>query len=222
MQAVSIYDFQESSAVREIAPSQTGDLLHIRRDSAGVLGQQPDLGNHQPIPTEQQIRIWKDEIRGLRKQDRKTRYEMGKRLAAIQAARAKARVGTFTTVDLPELKIPLHTAYRRITFYKRVQAKIDAELLQFAKDSERFPGVEDVEDYEKRIADAEIDALTQVMEAEAIRIGEMKKAASNHAHDYRITIQFTSLRQLEIFKEKWLGMAPNVRSKRIRKAVSNA
>lgn len=39
---------------------------------------------------------------------------------AIQAERAKAKTGTFTTVELKELKIRVHTAYRLITFYKRV------------------------------------------------------------------------------------------------------
>jgi hypothetical protein len=54
-------------------------------------------------------------------------------------------VGTFTTVDLKELKIPIHTAYRLINFYKRIQLKVEANLLQFAKAQGKFP-VEDVED----------------------------------------------------------------------------
>ena len=98
---------------------------------------------------ERQIKIWKQEIRGLRGTERRTRYEMGKRLAAIQAERAKAHVGTFTKVDLKELKIGIPLAYRLIKFFKKLDAKAEALLLQFAKAQERFP-IEDENDYDKR------------------------------------------------------------------------
>ena len=172
-------------------------------------------------PDERQIRIWKDELRVLKGRDRRTRYEMGKRLAAIQFERAKAKVGTFTTVDLRELKIPIHTAYRLINFYKRIQLKVEANLLQFAKAQEKFP-VEDVEDWEKRTADAEVDALNKVIDEEAARIDQMKEKSGNYAHDYRVSIYFANLKQLERFKKKWLTMEEAIRSRVVYKAVLSA
>jgi hypothetical protein len=112
-------------------------------------------------------------------------------------------VGTFTTVDLKELKIPIHTAYRLINFYKRIQLKVEANLLQFAKAQEKFP-VEDVEDWEKHRADAGVDALNRVIDEEAPRIDQMKRKPGNYAHDYRGSIHFANLTQLKHFKKKWL------------------
>lgn len=174
-----------------------------------------------PKPDERQIKIWKDEFRVLRGRDRRTRYEMGKRLTAIQSERAKAHVGTFTTVDLKELKIQIHTAYRLINFYKRIQLKVEANLLQFAKAQEKFP-VEDVEDWEKHRADAGVDALNKVIDEEAARIDEMKKKPGNYAHDYRVSIHFANLTQLERFKKKWLAMEEAPRSRVVYKAVMSA
>jgi DNA-binding Lrp family transcriptional regulator len=174
-----------------------------------------------PKPDERQIRIWKDELRVLKGRDRRTRYEMGKRLSAIQSERAKAKVGTFTTVDLRELKIPVHTAYRLINFYKRIQLRVEANLLQFAKAQEKFP-VEDVEDWEKHTADTEVDALNKVIDEEAARIDQMKKKSGNYAHDYRVSIHFANLKQLERFKKKWLTMEEATRSRVVYKAVLSA
>lgn len=175
-----------------------------------------------PKPDERQIRIWKDELRVLKGRDRRTRYEMGKRLAAIQAERAKAHVGTFTTVDLRELKIRIHTAYRLINFYKRIELKVQAYLLQLAKDELKFPGVETVDDWEKSRADEGVDALNKVIDEEAARIEQMKKRPKNYAHDYRVSIHFANLAQLERFKKKWLAMEEAPRSRVVYKAVMSA
>ena len=174
-------------------------------------------------PNERQIKIWKDEIRALKRNDRRSRFEMGKRLAAIQAERAKAKIGTFTTVDLKELKIPIHTAYRLINFYKRVQARIEADLLQFAKAQERWGiPLEDDDDYEQRMADAQVDALNKLLNDEDARIAKLRKARKNYARDYRLRVEFVSVHQLERFKKKWLRMEEKVRSVIVYKAVMNA
>ena len=146
---------------------------------------------------------------------------MGKRLAAIQAERAKAKVGTFTTVDLKELKIPIHTAYRLISFYKHVKARIDAYLLQFAKDQEKFP-VEDVTEFEQRIADAEVDALSRVIDEEAARIEGLKKHRKNQSRDCRFVMELSSAKQRDRFRKKWDGLDKQVRSKLVYKVVMNA
>ena len=45
----------------------------------------------------------------------------------------------FTAVDLKEFKIRVWTAYRLITFYRRVEAQRQADLFQNTKDQERSP-----------------------------------------------------------------------------------
>jgi midasin (ATPase involved in ribosome maturation) len=189
----------------------------------------PDKTGDAPVdaskPNERQIKIWKYEIRTLKRDDRRGRYEMGKRLAAIQAERAKAKVGTFTTVDLKELKITIWTAYRLIKFCRRVEARIAANLLQFAKDQKRFPvmTVEEEEEHDKRLADAEVAALDKVIDAEDRRIKDLqKKGKKNHARDYRVVVTFKDHKQRERFKQKWLSLDEQVRSKLVYKAVTNA
>ena len=106
--------------------------------------------------------------------------------------------------------------------YKRIQLKVEANLLQFAKAQEKFPGVEDVEDWEKQRADAAVDALNKVIDEEAARIDQMKKKAGNYAHDYRVSIHFANLKQLERFKKQWLAMDEATRSRVVCKAVMSA
>jgi hypothetical protein len=169
---------------------------------------------------ERQIKIWKQELRGLRGTERRTRYEMGKRLAAIQAERAKAHVGTFTKVDLKELKIGIPLAYRLIKFFKKIDAKAEAYLLQFAKDQERFP-IEDVEDYDKRVADAKNDALNQVIDAEAARISALRNTADAQPTDYRLLVECGTSALRERLKVKWLSLDEKIRSAVVYRAVMN-
>src|SRR5271166_190357 len=176
----------------------------VQREVAPIPMQQPVLPAVESKPNEQLIAILKGELRGLKSHDRRTRYEMGKRLAAIQAERAKAKIGTFTTVDLKDLKIPLHTAYRLIKFYKRIEARIGAYLLQLAKDQEKF-AAEDVTEFEQRIADAEVDALSRVIDEEAARIEVLKKHRKNQSRDCRFVMEFSSTKQRERFRKKWDG-----------------
>ena len=193
----------------------------VQREVAPIPTQQPVLPAVESKPNEQLIAILKGELRGLKSHDRRTRYEMGKRLAAIQAERAKAKIGKFTTVDLKELKIPLHTAYRLIGFYKHVKARIDADLLQFAKDQKKFPA-EDVTEFEQRIADAEVDALSRVIDEEAARIEGLKKHRKNQPRDCRFVMELSSAVQRDRFRRKWDGLDKQVRSKLVYEVVMNA
>jgi len=169
---------------------------------------------------ERQITIWKQELRVLRGTDRRTRYEMGKRLAAIQAERAKAHVGTFTK-DLKELKIGIPLAYRLIKFFKKIDARAEAQLLQNAKDEVKFP-VQWVDDYDKRMADAKMEALNQVMDDEAARISALRDTKNAHPLDYQIKVMCSSYEERELFKKTWLALDEETRAKAVIQAVMRA
>jgi hypothetical protein len=172
-------------------------------------------------PAERQIVIWKSEIRTFKSKDRRTRYQVGKRLAAIQAERAKAHVGTFTTVDLKELKIGIPAAYAFIKFYKRIESKAEAYLLQIAKDEKRFP-VETVDAFDQARADAKIVALNHVIDEEAQRISELRKTKNAQPLDYQLKVLCSSHKQRERFKAKWLALDEKVRAKAVIQAVLRA
>lgn len=167
---------------------------------------------------EELINRLKQEFRMLRANDRRNRYEMGKRLALIQAERAKAKIGTFTTVDLKELKIRVWTAYRLITFYRRVEARLQAHLLQNAKDQTKFP-VMTVEEEERNTADLKDDELEQLINEEAAKYNQLGKDSANKATDYRIVLKFSSAEQLAKFKEVWLSLDENERIEKVIAAV---
>jgi hypothetical protein len=193
-----------------------GDLLIVLPGIDLKAGPSHNLGN-----TERQIGIWKDEIRRLRGKDRRTRFEMGKRLMAIQKERAKAKIGTFTTIDLKDLKISVWTAYRLIKFYRRIEVHRAADLLQSAKDQAKFP-YEDVTEQEQRVADAEVDELDALMSAESDRIAKLQKSKNSQPKDYRILIVCRTYKQRKRLKAKWLSLDEQIRSNLVYQAVINA
>jgi hypothetical protein len=85
-----------------------------------------------PLP-EIHFHILKSEIRGLWREGRKNRYELGKKCKQLQDERAHAKNGTYMR-DLAEMRIPYHTAQRAIKFYLRAKRVWKAKLLQLAKD----------------------------------------------------------------------------------------
>jgi len=85
-----------------------------------------------PLP-EIHFQILKGEIRGLWREGRQNRYELGKKCKQLQDPRAHAKNGTYMR-DLAEMRIPYHTAQRAIKFYVRAKKVWKAKLSQNAKD----------------------------------------------------------------------------------------
>ena len=74
----------------------------------------------------------KDEIFQLWTNDRESRYMLGRKLHRLQRERAEPGHGQFLS-DLEELDLPYWTAYRRITFYEKVQSGLDLFRSVFCK-----------------------------------------------------------------------------------------
>lgn len=174
----------------------------------------------------------KEEIFSLWRNNKADKYNLGKHLFTLQELHAKPGWGTFHD-DLDELDIPHTTAYRRIGFYKKIEAKwaagddpdlhpVRARPYRNGTDDSRFP-VEDVErDQEDPAvaADRKQGEIDAIIKAEAERIAKLKVEQKDKVPRMNISL-ILSKDQRERFKDKWNSLDELTRSERVYEAIVN-
>jgi hypothetical protein len=164
----------------------------------------------------------KNEIRVLWRDRRVNRYQLGAKLAELQT---KVAHGEFLPIVTKDIRIPIHTAYRAMKFFRRTKLKITEQILQNAKFRQKFP-YEDVEDFETALESKQADAKLQALDAiRDIELQNIRAAAHKRTQDakdvYRIAVILTG-GQREPFKKTWLQMEAKERSSIVVKAVMHA
>jgi hypothetical protein len=189
-----------------------------------------------PLVYRQELRAkLKDEIFALWSRDKEDKYRIGQKLALLQDLHAKPGTGTFLQ-DVDELCIPHNTAYRRIKFYRHIEAKWEAghdpdlypvrsRPYRNGKDDNSFPVEElDVQEFvDERAAaadkkQAEIDAI---IKAEAEKVERARAEDRNRIPRLNIAL-LLPITKRDKFKKKWAKMDEKARSIIVYEAVMDA
>jgi hypothetical protein len=173
----------------------------------------------------------KNEIFSLWRNNKADKYNLGKRLFTLQQLHAKPGTGTFQK-DVEELDIPHNTAYQRIKFYKRIEAKWaeghDPDLYPvrlrpylFGMDDVRFP-VDTEYDAEDLVAaaDRKQDEIDAIIKAEAEKIEKLRVEQKDKVPRMNISL-ILSKEQRERFKSNWNSLDEQTRSERVYEAIVN-
>jgi hypothetical protein len=177
----------------------------------------------------------KDDIFSLWRNNRADKYNTGRHLATLQELHAKPGHGTFLD-DLTELHIPINTAYQRIKFYKRIEARwaegheptlvVERGLYRFGKDDPKFPvdteydKDEIVEDL-RAIADRKQEQIKEIIKAEADKVAKLRVEQKDKVPRLNISLVLNKLER-EMCKTKWALMDEQHRSKIVFEAIINA
>jgi len=171
----------------------------------------------------------KNEIFSLWRNNKADKYNLGRHLATLQELHAKRGHGRFLQ-DLEELDIPTNTAYQRIKFYNRIEAKWaaghDPDLhpvrssYRNGKNDSRFPvDNSDLTD-DVAAADKKQDEIYAIIKAEAEKIAKLKAEQKNKVPRMNISL-ILSKEQRERFKSKWNSLDEQTRSERVYEAIVN-
>jgi hypothetical protein len=170
----------------------------------------------------------KDEIFQLWTNDRESRYMLGRKLHRLQRERAKPGHGQFLS-DLEELDLPYWTAYRRITFYEKVQSGLDlfpVRLLQDAKDkmAKAWGDIEDADLKERALKHAEKDEdakqIAELTKGEKEKIAGVLRDKQKSVPVFRVLLGFSARRRKQ-FKDAYTQLGDNKAAQIIFKAVTN-
>lgn len=178
-----------------------------------------------PLP-EIHFHILKSEIRGLWREGRKNRYELGKKCKQLQDERAHAKNGTYMR-DLAEMRIPYHTAQRAIKFYVRAKKVWKAKLLQLAKDKKWLDemGIQDVDELDRleeaQQADARLAALVAIRDKAIEQVMHAVSKRKEQPSGHRVVLSLSEP-QKEKFSKAWQSLGENERTSIVYKAVLNA
>jgi hypothetical protein len=178
-----------------------------------------------PLP-EIHFHILKSEIRGLWREGRKNRYELGKKCKQLQDERAHAKNGTYMR-DLAEMRIPYHTAQRAIKFYARAKKVWKTKLLQLAKDKKWLDemGIEDVDELDRledaQQADARLAALVDIRDKAIEQVMHAVSKRKEQPSGHRVVLSLSD-GQKQKFRKAWQSLGENEATSIVYKAVLNA
>ena len=176
----------------------------------------------------------KTEIFTLWSRNKDDKYHIGEKLFLLQQLHAKPGSGTFLK-DVDELDIPRNTAYKRIDYYKHIEALWEAgydpghypvrsRLYRNGKDNNSWQ-MEDLDETElaarQAAADLKQSEIDAIIQAEAEKVERARTEQRNRVPRLNISLLLPVTKR-EKFKEKWRGMDEKVRSEIVYKAVMDA
>lgn len=175
-----------------------------------------------PLP-ESALADLKVEIMNLMKEDKRFRYELGRRLDILQKERSRGRTGTFMH-DLKEMRINYHKANRLIKFYRRAQAFITLRRAENAKLDARWGGIEDVNDFERALesekADEKLAALNVLADVERDKV-KQAQARTKGPKLFRVGLGLSDVQRAK-FKKAWNALSEAKRTAIVYRAVMSA
>lgn len=149
------------------------------------------------------------------------RYQLGMRLAQLQV---RMPHGKFLPVLTKELRIPIHTAYRAMKYFRRIKLRLTEQILQSAKFREKFQ-FDDVAQFERAVdskeADENLKALTAIADVEREKVKTAHAKSKGQPAGYKVTLAFSN-GQKKNFKKAWDKLTDRNRTTVVYKAVLNA
>lgn len=178
-----------------------------------------------PLP-ETTLTDLKVEIMNLMKEDKRYRYELGRKLDILQKERSRGRTGTFMR-DLKDMKINYHKANRLIKFYRRAQLffavrKAEGEALD-AKNAKAGWIIEDAADFERALesqeADKKLAALNILADVERDKVKKAQRVQGPKL--FRVGLGLSDAQRAK-FKKAWDALTEDRRTKIVYRAVLSA
>jgi hypothetical protein len=182
-----------------------------------------------PLP-ESVLKELKIEIVNLVKEDKKSRYEIGKKLDILQKERARGRTGTFMK-DLREMRIDYSKANRLIKFYRKAQAFIafkraEGKALDAKwQNKDGSGGIQDIADFERALlseeADQRLAAINVLADMEREKVKQAQASRAKQSSNYKLSLAFSDT-QKERFKKAWSSLEEDERTSIVFKAIIDA